>query len=177
MGEALSRLLQVIRFQHSGYVWLDLNDRATGDALLFVVVTRFLLLLGTGWSVLGLTTSARGLEVLFLVTINAVVFWLAYAGLAYAVVRFLFQAGANYAVFLRMTGFAYPTLLLIIFTDGLGLPGVAAVTLGAVWFLAIMARGITWESDLPMERAAIVVVLAFAAWVILASIFDRGGLI
>lgn len=174
MGEALSRLLQAIRFERDAFVWMDFNDRATGDAMLFVGVTRVLILLGAGGTILGLTTSTRGIEILFRALINAVIFWLAYAGLAYATVRFLFQKGGSYPVYLRMTGFAYPTLLLVIFTGRLGLAATAEFTLGSVWFLAIVTRGITYESDLPTDRAAIAAVLAFVGWIVLTAIMKRG---
>jgi len=174
MGEALSRLLQAIRFQRDAFVWMDFNDRATGDAMLFVGVTRVLILLGAGWSILGLTTSTSGIELLITALINAVIFWLAYSGLAYATVRFLFQKGGSYPVYLRMTGFAYPTLLLVIFTGRLGLADTAGLTLGAIWFMAIVARGITYESDLPTARAAIAAVLAFIGWIVVESILGNG---
>lgn len=174
MGVAFSRLLQTIRLQRDAFIWMDFNDRATADAMLFVAVTRFLILLGGGWTILGLTTNVRGIQILVAALINAVIFWLAYAGLAYGIVRFLFQEGGTYAVYLRMTGFAYPTLLLVIFTARLGIADVAALSLGAVWFLVIIARGITYESDLPTERAAVAAVLAFAVWVIISSILNRG---
>lgn len=174
MGEALSRLLQAIRFQRDAFVWMDFNDRATGDAMLFVGVTRALILLGAGWSILGLTTSTGGIQLLLTALINAVIFWLAYSGLAYAAVRFLFQKGGSFPVYLRMTGFAYPTLLLVIFTGRLGLADTAAFTLGAVWFMAIVARGITYESDLPTDRAAIAAVLALVGWIVVSSILDNG---
>ncbi|MFQ5555268.1 MAG: hypothetical protein ACE5GC_07865 [Acidimicrobiia bacterium] len=173
MGVAFSRLLQAVRLDRDAFVWMNFNDRATADALLFVPLTRFLILLGSGWSLLGVTTSARGLAVLFNVMVTSVIFWLAYAGLTYAVVRFLFQRGGTYAVYLRVTGFAYPTLLLVIFTRQLGLSDVAAIFAGSVWFLAVVTRGITYESDLPTDRAAVSAVLGLVAWVIVASILNR----
>jgi len=175
MAEAFNRLLQAVRLQRDAFVWMDFNDRATADGLMFVVGTRILLLLGFGGSILGLATSGLGgLEVLFYSMVNAIVFWLAYAGLTYAVARFLLQAGGTYAIYLRMTGFAYPTLLLLIVTARLGLPSYAAFLVGSVWFLAVVTRGITYESDLPTERAAIAAGGGLIAWMIVASIIGRG---
>ncbi len=174
MAEAFNRLLQAVRLQRDAFVWMDFNDRATGDALIFIGVTRVLLLLGFGGSILGVATSLGGFEAFFRSLLNAVIFWLIYSGLAYAIARFLLQAGGTYAVFLRITGFAYPTLLLVIFTFRLSLPAVPALALGSIWFLAVVTAGITYESDLPTERALIASAGAFVAWIIVASILRYG---
>ena len=175
MSEAFSRLLQTLRLQRDAFVWMDFNDRATADALIFVIATRFLLLLGEGWTILGLTTSGLGgLTILFYAMLNAIVFWLAYAGLAYAVARFFFQASGKYAIYLRIVGFGYPTLLLLIFTGRLGLPALVGFLLGAVWLFAIVTRGIQYESDLPQEKAALAAFGGMVAWIIVAQILGRG---
>lgn len=153
---------------------MDFNDRATGDALILVAITRFLILLGSGWTILGLTTSSTGLIILAQAMVTAAVFWLAYSGLTYAIIRFLFQADGKYAIYLRIAGFAYPTLLLLVFTSRLELPPIVALFLGAFWFFAVMTRGITYESDLPTQQAAVAAVGGLVAWVIVASILDRG---
>ncbi len=59
MAEALKALLKAMRLDRDAFVWMDFNDRATGDALVLVVVTRFLILLGLGWSLLGVTRRPR----------------------------------------------------------------------------------------------------------------------
>jgi hypothetical protein len=174
MREAGKRLLQAIRFERDAFVWMDFNDRATADGLVLVMVTRVLILLGAGFSILGLTTSISGLELLLNAIFNALIFWLAYSGLLLAVVRFIFQGSGGYATLLRITGFAYPTLLLVIFTARLGLPAIPALVLGALWFLAIVATGVRYEGDLPIERAAASAGLAFVAWIIIALILGRG---
>ena len=174
MSEAFNRLLQTLRLQRDAFVWMDFNDRATADALIFVVATRFLLLLGEGWTILGFATSLGGFQILFQAMFNAIVFWLAYAGLAFAVARFFFQADGKYPIYLRMVGFGYPTLLLLIFTSRLGLAPLLAYLLGSVWLLAIVTRGIEYESDLPTERAAMAAFGGLVAWVIVAGIFGRG---
>ncbi len=177
MAEAMNRLLQAIRLQRDAFVWMDFNDRATADGLVFVVVTRLLLLAGFGGSILGLATRGlSGWEVLFRSMLNGIIFWLVYSGLAYAVARFGLQAGGKYPVYLRITGFAYPTLLLLIFTRLLALPGILAFLIGSVWFLAVVTRGITYESDLSTERAAIAAGGGLIAWIIVSEIL-RWGLV
>jgi hypothetical protein len=174
MNEVLKRLLQAIRFERDAFVWMDLNDRATGDALILVAVTRLLLLLGFGFSVLGLTTSISGIEVLVASMINAAVFWLAYSGLVYAASRFLLDGGGSYATMLRITGFAYPTLLLLIVTGRAISNAILALVVGSLWFLAVVAQGVRYEADLPLERAAIAAGAGLVGWIIVSSIFGRG---
>ena len=76
MAEAFNRLLQAVRLQRDAFVWMDFNDRATGDALIFIGVTRVLLLLGFGGSILGVATSLGVFETFFRSLLNAVIFWM-----------------------------------------------------------------------------------------------------
>lgn len=174
MRDSLRQLLRAMRFERDAFAWMDFNDRATGDALIFVVVTRFLILLGLGWSLFGIVSSLGALEVLLSSLFTALVFWLAYSGLAWAIARFFFQGQGGYATTLRVVGFAYPTLLLVLFTRFITPNVVAAVLLGGLWFLAIVAHGIRYESDLSLPLSAATAGLAFVAWVIIASILGRG---
>jgi hypothetical protein len=174
MAEALKALLKAMRLDRDAFVWMDFNDRATGDALVLVVVTRFLILLGLGWSLLGVTRSISTLEVLFASIFNALVFWLAYAGLTWAIAKFFFQGSGNYAMTLRIVGFAYPTLLLVLFTRFIAPNAIVAIILGGLWFIAIVAHGVRYESGLSLGLSAASGGLAFVAWVIIASILGRG---
>lgn len=176
MKEALTRLLQAIRLERDAFVWMDFNDRATADALIFVAVTRILILLGLGWSFFGLATTLSGIEILISSILNALIFWLAYSGIAFAITKFLLGGSGTYAMFLRITGFAYPTLLVLIFTAQLGLPTWAALALGFLWFIAIVTRGITYEGDLPTERAVLAAIGGYVGWVVISSILGRGGI-
>ncbi len=172
MGAVLHRLLQTLRFERDAFVWMDLNDRATGDGLLLVVVTQILLLLGNGQSLLGL---ALGFNQVIGSLLSAIVFWLVYSGITYAASRYLFSGHLGYATVLRIAGFAYPTLLLWLFTTRV-LPssGLAAFILGAVWLLAIVAYGVHYVADLPLEKAAASAILGLVGWVIVAAIFSGG---
>ena len=176
MGEALSRLLQAVRLQRDAFVWMDFNDRATGDALIFVAVTRFLILLGLGWSLFGLTTTLSGVEILVSSMLNAMIFWLAYSGIVFAITKFLLGGSGNFAVFLRITGFAYPTLLLLIFTAQIGLPTYLELLIGFGWFFAVVTRGVTYEGDLPTDRAVLAAIGGYVGWVVISSILGRGGI-
>ena len=160
--------------ERDAFLWMDLNDRATGDAVIFVVVSRVLLLLGAGFSILGLATSVGGISLLLRSLVNALIFWLAFAGILLGVVRFLFQGEGSYPFYLRVVGFAYPTLLLIIFTGRLGLEPLVALLLGSVWFLAIVTSGIRYVSDLAPGRAAAAGGGAMIGWIVIAQILGRG---
>ena len=174
MAESLKRMLASWRFDREAFVWMDFNDRATGDALIFVVVTRFAILLGLGWSFLGGVTSLGGLEILFFSLLNAVIFWLAFSGLSWAIAKFFFQGSGNFATTLRVVGYAYPTLLVILFTRLVFGNAFLAIITGALWFLAITAHGVRYESGLNLQLSAASVGLAFVAWVIIAQILGRG---
>ncbi len=174
MRETMTRLLQAVRFEREAYVWMDFNDRATGDALLLVAATRILLLLGFGFSVLGLTTSLSGIEVLLTTLINAAVFWLVYSALVHASARFLFDGEGSYATTLRITGFAHPTLLLLIATANLVGNALLALILGSLWFLVVVAQGVRHTADLPIERALAAAAAGLLGWIIVSSIFGRG---
>ena len=173
MGEAFRRLLQAVRFERDAFVWMDFNDRATGDALIFVALTSLGLVLAAGFTVLGLVTSTTGISLMLGSLVSSAFFWLAYSGLIYFVVTRLFRASGTYALFLRLVGFAFPTLLLLIFTSRLELGGLLGFLLGAVWFFAVVAQGIRYESDLPIEKAAGAAGLAMVLWVVIAQILGR----
>jgi len=173
----MKRLLQAVRFERGAFVWMDLEDRATGDALVLVLVTRVLILLGLGWGLLGLATSLSGIEVLIASLINAAVFWLVYSGLVFAVTKYLLQGDGSFATILRITGFAYPTLILVIATFRIIRGnGLLALLFGTIWFLAVVTQGVRHVADLPLEKAAVAAGGGLIGWIIVASIFGNGYL-
>jgi len=129
---------------------------------------------GEGWTILGLTTRISRLEFLIQAIINALSYSLVFSGVAYAATKYLLGGSGNYAVFLRMTGFAYPTLLVVIFTSQIDLPTYAALVAGSLWFLAVITRGINVEGDLPLPQAALAAVAGFVGTTIILSILGRG---
>ena len=167
VGAVLHRLLQTVRFERDAYVWMDFNDRATGDGLILVVVTELLLLLGWGLSVGDIFSALPGV---LLKLLNSIVLWLLYSGIVYAIVRYLFRAEGSFPFYLRLTGFAAPTLLLLVATFLLPLPLLLAVVLGSIWFVAVVAQGTHYVADLPLERAALAAVGGFAGVIIVTSI-------
>ena len=153
---------------------MDLNDRATGDALILVVVTRLLILAGLGFGLLGLATSLSGLEVLIRSMLNAAVFWLGYSGITYAAARFMFDGDGGYATVLRVAGFAYPTLLLVLVTSRMFSNGMIAFLVAAIWFLVIVAHGVRAVFDLSLEKSLAASALGLAGWIVVASILGYG---
>jgi len=171
MGEVGKRLLQTIRMERDAYIWMDLSDRATGDAVILVAITQVLMFLGI-WGGRSSLFSARLWEVLFQFVLGGLVIWLVYAGVVFAIIRFLIQGPGEFATYLRFSGFAFPTRLLaiavVLLLDQIS---VLAVVIGSIWFLAIMARGIQYESDLPADRAWLVAIGALAGAIVVNAIF------
>ena len=71
MGDVFKRLLQAIRLEREAFVWMDFNDRASGDGLILVAGTTLLFALASPSSMLGLVTSRTGIELLFRALIQA----------------------------------------------------------------------------------------------------------
>ena len=171
MGVVLNRLLQTIRFDRDAFVWMEFNDRATGDALIIVAVTELLFLIAGGTPLFGLVTSFTAVMSSLL---SAIMFWLIYSGLVYAIVAFLFRGDGRYPIYLRMIGFAFPTLLLTIATTQIFGNDLIATLVGSLWFLLIVAYGTHYVSDLPLDRSIVAAVLGWAGWIVVSTIL--GGL-
>ncbi|HDL41991.1 MAG TPA: hypothetical protein ENG98_03125 [Actinobacteria bacterium] len=174
MSEIMHRLAQTIRMERSAFVWMYLNDRATGDAVLLVLVTRFLILLGTGFKPLGFVTSASGMNIFLQSMLSAFVFWLAYSGVTFAVAKYLFQGGGSYVVILRTVGFAFPTMLLILVSRELFSSAFLVLLVGSLWLLAIVSRGLVYEADLDSNKAVFSAVLGLVGWFIVARVLGWG---
>ena len=174
MADVLKRLLQAVRLDRDAFVWMDFNDRATGDGLILVAVTTLLFTIAGPGSLLGLATSLTGISLLFQALIQAAIFWLAYAGLTYGIGRFLLGGEGSYATVLRIVGFAYPTLLLSLATDVLVPQPQLAFMLGSLWFIAVVASGLRYTADLPIQKAALAAVGGILAWIVIQQIFGGG---
>lgn len=152
---------------------MDFNDRATGDAVILVATTQVLIALGTGTSVFSLFNPIT----LVTIMISAAFFWLLYTAATWLIVTYLLDGHGMFPLFLRITGFAFPSLLLIIFSnilvDGLtsGPPSFALILiLGAIWFVVIVARGITYAADIPTSKAFLGAIGGYVAVTIVQAI-------
>ncbi|MDK1010633.1 MAG: YIP1 family protein [Actinomycetota bacterium] len=167
MGVVFSRLLQTVKLKRDAFVWMDFNDRATGDAAILVVLTQILMTLGFGTSFVRLLNPFMLIQVL----LGALFFWVVYSGGVYLVGRYLFDASGQYAIYLRITGFAYPTLLLSVFVVLFVPNALLALILGGAWFVVIVANGLTYTVDLSIKMAAVAAVGGYVLIVIVQVIF------
>jgi len=167
LGVVLNRLMQTIRLERDAFVWMDFNDRATGDAAILVGVTQLLIVVGLGQSIAGL------LNPLFLIglLINAVFLWVVYSGATYAVAKYLLDGHGTYAAYLRITGFAYPTLIVIVFVSIVLSNGFLAFAISGIWFIVVVANGVMYLADLSREKAFAAAIGGFVAVVIVRTIF------
>jgi hypothetical protein len=111
-------------------------------------------------------------DLLIRLVLAGMVQWLLYSAIAWALVRYVVQGSGQYATYLRFTGFAFPTTLVtlavaIIIGDTGFIPFVA----GFAWFVAIVARGIEYESDVPAPRSWFVAFGALGGLLIVDAIF------
>jgi hypothetical protein len=146
---------------------MEFNDRATGDALIIVAITEVLFLIAGGTPLFGLVTSFTAVMSSLL---SAVIFWLIYSGLVYAIVAFRFRGEGRYPIYLRMAGFAFPTLLLTIATTQIFGNDLIATLVGSLWFILVVAYGTHYVSDLPLDRAIVAAVLGWAGWIVVSTI-------
>lgn len=146
---------------------MDFNDRATGDAAILVAMTQVLISLGLGRSLFALVNPFTLVQVL----LGALFTWVIYSGAVYLVSRYLLDGTGQYAIYLRITGFAYPTLLLVVFTAIFVQDLLLAFMLGGAWFVVVVAYGLMYTVDLPLAKAAASAVGGFVVIVVVQAIF------
>jgi hypothetical protein len=156
-----------VKLERDAFVWMDFNDRATGDAAILVGMTQILISLGLGRSLIDLLNPLTLIQLL----LSALFTWVIYSGAVYVVSRFLLDGSGNYAIYLRITGFAYPTLLLFVFTAIFISNTTLAFLLGGAWFIVIVANGLTYTVDIPLPRAVGAAIGGFVVVVIAQAIF------
>lgn len=166
LGVVFSRLLQAIRLDRDAFVWMEYNDRATGDAALLVGGTSVLLALGSGSSLAELINPLRLLGVV----LSGFILWLIYSGAVYLISTYLLEGHGAFATVLRITGFAFPTLLVLIFSNIVFNNTFLILATGGAWFVIVVAAGLMYASDLARERAFIAAIGGWVAYVILQAI-------
>ena len=145
---------------------MDFNDRATGDAAILVAITQVLLQLAGGTSIIGLLNPFTLIQAL----LSGFIFWLLYSGATYAISKFLLDGQGTFAPIFRVVGFAYPTMLLVIFGDLLFNSTFLILLVGGAWFVVIVASGLMYLADLSMQKALLASIGGYAAVVIIQSI-------
>ena len=167
VGVVLNRLMQTIRLERDAFVWMDFNDRSTGDAAILVAVSQVLIAIGLGQSLFGLLNPLTLISLM----INAVFLWVIYSGATYAISRYLLDGHGTYASFLRITGFAYPTLILIVFVSIFVNSALLAFVISGAWFVVIVANGVMYLADLAREKAFVAAIGGYVLIVIVRTIF------
>lgn len=163
----LERLIGAIRFDREAFVWMEFNDRATGDALVLVVITEVLFLIAGGTSLLGFVAGFSGT---ISSLVSTAIFWLVYSAIVYGIAKYLFRGDGIYAYYLRLAGFAFPTLLILIFTGLVINNDTVGSVLGSLWFLAVVTYGTHYIADLPLSKAALASGGGFVGWAIIQAI-------
>jgi len=166
VGVVLSRLLQTIRLERDAFVWMDFNDRATGDGAILVGATQVLIALGLGASIVDLLNPFTLVTLL----INAVFLWVVYSGATYAVAKYLLDGDGTYASYLRITGFAYPTWILIVFVSIVVSEPLLVFAISGAWFVVIVGNGVMYVADLAREKAFAAAIGGFVLVVIVRAI-------
>ena len=160
-GTIINKIVGGARFDREAYLWMLWNDRAGGDAVIIVLVTQALLTLGlVGFNVTNLLR-------LF---ISGLFFWLIYAGIAWAAGKFLFEGSGNFGGVLRISGFAFPTLLLVLAFDFILGDARLAYLASLIWFVAIVAHGMKEALELPIEKGALSAMAGVLGYLVVNSV-------
>ena len=178
MREVLTRLRQTLLLEREAFVWMDFNDRATGDALLLVITTGFLkfVLFYRGFRSRFITSGAIDTAISFL--IGNLIQWLVLSFIAWAIVRYFIQAEGNIALYLRMTGFVHATTVLaFVVAYATNSFGLLAFLAGFAWFVVIMGRGIEYASSIDRQRATFVALGTVAALIVINVIIPVSPII
>lgn len=177
MAEVLKRFQQTLQLKRDAFVWMSFNDRATGDGLILVALTpivSFLVL-----AVLSRNLFAGGLwRLLIDLVLAALIQWLLFSGIAWAIVTYGFKTGGEFSTYLRFTGFAYPTtVLVVVFVWLLNARGLLPFTLGHIWFVLIIVAGMGYTSDLPRDKALLAAVGSLVALLLIDKLVGLSPLI
>jgi hypothetical protein len=117
-------------------------------------------------------------DLLLALVLAALIHWLLYAGIAWAIVQYGFHAHGEFSTYMRFTGFAWPTTVLTLLVAlVLNRVGLLTFVLGFAWFIFIIGRGIEYASDLPRDKALLAAVGALLGLVIVTRILNLSPLV
>jgi hypothetical protein len=177
MAEVAKRFRQTLQLKRDAFVWMSFNDRATGDALILVALTPVVVFLV-------LAAVSRNLfagslwRLLIDLVLAALIQWLLYSGIAWAIVTYGFRAGAEFSTYLRFSGFAYPTTVLVaVLIWLLDARGLLSFALGHVWFVLIIMAGMGYTSDLSRDKALLAAVGSLVALLLIDQLVGLSPLI
>jgi hypothetical protein len=164
--QTLRRIIDAVTFRRRVFVWMQFESDATGDAIVIVALTSFVVAVAAGVEITLNGVLSRAL--------NALVAWLIIAALTWAAARFIYNSRADYAPVLRVAGFAFPTTLLLLVTLR-AFPNAFGYYVSFAWFLAVMAAGTREVMDLSREQAWGATLAGFGGWVVLQALLGGGG--
>lgn len=162
----IKRIVDAATFRRRVYVWMQFEPDATGDAIIIVALTSLVVAIAAGVDL--------SLNAVLSLAINALVAWLIISGLTYVAARFIFHADNDYAPVLRVAGFAFPTLLILIVTVRI-FPNYFGLFLGFLWFIAALAAGTQEVQDMKREHAWGAAGTGFAGWLLIQFLLGGGG--
>lgn len=176
MAEIFKRFIQTIQLKRDAFVWMDFNDRATGDALILVALTALVSFVGLASGLLSLF-NLNFLELMIQGVLSSLIQWLLYSGIAWAIVHYGLKGHGDFSTYMRFTGFAWPTtILVVVIAFVLNRVGLLTFLLGFAWFIFIIGRGIEYASDLPRDKALLTAVGALAGLVVVNTILNLSPL-
>jgi hypothetical protein len=177
MAEVFHRFLQTLQLKRDAFVWMDFNDRATGDALILVALTPLIMFIGFIGGLRSVVNIGNW-DLLIGLVLGALINWLLYAGIAWAIVRYGLKGHGEFSTYMRFTGFAWPTTVLtLLIALVLNRVGLLTYFLGFAWFIFIIGRGIEYASDLPRGQALLTAVGALLGLVIVTRILNLSPLV
>ena len=161
----MKRIIEAVTFRRPVYVWMQFEPNATGDAIVIVALTS--LVLGLGAQIDFSFIGAVYMIIRFLFA------WLIIAGLTWAAAKWVYDASGDYAPVLRVAGFVFPTVLLVLFTVRI-FQSLFGVALGFVWFVFALGAGTQEVLDMKREHALASAAMGLGGWVLLQLILPGG---
>jgi len=161
MAQIVTRFIQAATLRREAFLWMYFEGQATGDAVVLVTITALVLPAAVfGGLDVGLYVQA---------VISSLFAWLIVAAAVWAAAKWFFEGHGEYAGVLRVVGFAFPTLLLQLVTIPV-LGGLLGVTVGSLWFLAVIAAGLQVVMEMPQDRAWGAALAGFVGWIVVQQI-------
>ena len=161
MAQIVTRFIQAATLRRDAFLWMYFEGQATGDAVVLVTITALVLPAAVfGKLDVGIYVGA---------VISSLFAWLIVSALVWAAAKWIFEGHGEYAGVLRVVGFAFPTLLLLLVTLPV-LGGLLGLAVGSLWFVAVIAAGLQVVMEMPQDRAWGAALAGFASWLILQEI-------
>ena len=164
----INRIKGVLYLDEDTFEEIEHDENATGQAALVVIVASLLGALGIsfGPAVLQAVKPGTGSAIVnfFVIVIWSVVAWLLWAAVTYIIGTKIFHGDATYGEMLRVTGFAFAPLALMIFS-AIPCIGLAIALVVIVWSFGAVFIAVRSGLDLDFARTLATV---FIGWFLYA---------